>query len=73
MDGTCTSALGRAVYSILVIVVLMLLMLHLLTVETLVLVVLFRAKLITIMESPETDKKFAGLTEDTRGPSLVPL
>ena len=32
----------------------------------------FRAKLITIMESPETDKKFAGLTEDTRGPSLVP-
>ena len=33
----------------------------------------FRAKLITIMESPETDKKFAGLTEDTRGPSLVPL
>ena len=33
----------------------------------------FRAKLITIMESPETDKKFPGLTEDTRGPSLVPL
>ena len=26
-----------------------------------------------IMESPETDKKFPGLTEDTRGPSLVPL